>query len=396
MEFIFPKEIIENTSESNFSRHSTRSKIIYSTTVLSVIGSLLILPFIYVDVGVRSQGIIRPVSEVVQVLSIRSGRIEILAVRNNDSVRKGELIAQIASPLTREKLEFNERRAGLAETYLTDLNLLLTLDSLNVLQNPELLTSRYMNAYSAFYFTMRHSAKMVDLAKSRYERNRSLMDRNFISQSVYEDFRHSLNTSISEFHLAIEQQKHTWQADKVAYQEELDRLATERNELLREQEYYRVRAPASGSIQNLAGVSAGSFVSASQILAEITPDTSLVAEVYLSPSDIGLIREHMPVRFQISAYNYNQWGILEGRVLDMSQDVVIMDNQPAFRVRCSLDQTYLTLNNGYRGDLKKGMTLQARFIVNRRSLFQLLYDKVDDWLNPSWGDGEFAQTSSGT
>jgi len=32
---------------------------------------------------------------------------------------------------------------------------------------------------------------------------------------------------------------------------------------------------------------------------------------------------------------------------------------------------------------KKGMTLQARFIVTKRSLWQLLYDKVDDWANPN-------------
>ena len=33
--------------------------------------------------------------------------------------------------------------------------------------------------------------------------------------------------------------------------------------------------------------------------------------------------------------------------------------------------------------IKKGMTLQARFYVTRRTLFQLLYDKADDWLNPN-------------
>ena len=35
-----------------------------------------------------------------------------------------------------------------------------------------------------------------------------------------------------------------------------------------------------------------------------------------------------------------------------------------------------------KGKLKKGMTLQAYFNVARRSLYQLLYDKIDNWLNP--------------
>jgi HlyD family secretion protein len=62
-----------------------------------------------------------------------------------------------------------------------------------------------------------------------------------------------------------------------------------------------------------------------------------------------------------------------------------MDNgkQPYFKVRCSLDQHELSLKNGYVGKIRKGMTLQARFFVTRRTLFQLLYDKADDWLNPN-------------
>jgi HlyD family secretion protein len=39
--------------------------------------------------------------------------------------------------------------------------------------------------------------------------------------------------------------------------------------------------------------------------------------------------------------------------------------------------------NGVKGNLKKGMTFQARFILTKRSLFQLLYDKADDWMNPA-------------
>jgi HlyD family secretion protein len=52
-------------------------------------------------------------------------------------------------------------------------------------------------------------------------------------------------------------------------------------------------------------------------------------------------------------------------------------------VKCVLDQDHLALKNGFQGRLKKGMTLQARFFVTERSLFQLLYDDVNDWLNPA-------------
>jgi len=33
--------------------------------------------------------------------------------------------------------------------------------------------------------------------------------------------------------------------------------------------------------------------------------------------------------------------------------------------------------------LKKGMSVSARFRITRRSLFDLLYQKMDDWVNPA-------------
>lgn len=42
----------------------------------------------------------------------------------------------------------------------------------------------------------------------------------------------------------------------------------------------------------------------------------------------------------------------------------------------------MQLKSGYKTKVSKGMTLTARYIITRRSLFELLFDKVDDWLNP--------------
>ena len=121
-------------------------------------------------------------------------------------------------------------------------------------------------------------------------------------------------------------------------------------------------------------------------MAEISPDTTLIAEVYVPPNDIGLLKANMSVRLQIDAYDHNQWGTASGKVESISTDMILSENTPVFKVRCLIDQTFLELPNGFRGDIKKGMTFQARFIINRRSLFQLLYDNMDDWLNPAWSD----------
>ena len=69
--------------------------------------------------------------------------------------------------------------------------------------------------------------------------------------------------------------------------------------------------------------------------------------------------------------------------IEIGKDIEFIEDQSVFKVRCSLDQKYLLLKNGFRGNLKKGMTLNANFKLSRRTLFELLYDKMNDWLNPT-------------
>lgn len=74
---------------------------------------------------------------------------------------------------------------------------------------------------------------------------------------------------------------------------------------------------------------------------------------------------------------------MKGEILEIGNDIEIIDDNPMFKVLCKANSSYLQLKNGFKGQLKKGMTLNARFELVERSLFQLLYDKIDDWINPS-------------
>src|SRR5690606_14157758 len=127
----------------------------------------------------------------------------------------------------------------------------------------------------------------------------------------------------------------------------------------------------------------GSMISVNEVLAEISPDSGLIAETYILPKDIGYLKVGTPVNLQIDAYDYNQWGMVGGQVQSISADIFTDREQPYFKVRCLLEKDSLSLRNGYQGKLHKGKTWQARFFITSRTLFQLLYDKVDDWLNPN-------------
>jgi HlyD family secretion protein len=144
-----------------------------------------------------------------------------------------------------------------------------------------------------------------------------------------------------------------------------------------------VVATISGEIIQSSDIQTGSIVSPGQKIAEISPDGDLVATCYVKPAEIGLIHEKQQVKIQVDAFNYNEWGMLDGSIIDISDDMIVENGSAAFfRIRCKPGQTFLSLKNGHKASVKKGMSLNARIVVVRRSLFNLLFDKADKWFNP--------------
>jgi HlyD family secretion protein len=392
---LFPKEIIEHTQESNFSKHTVRSKLIFSAILLFIIGALSLLPLIEVDVAVRSQGIIRPSTEVIRITSPVSGNVKTLNVSESSPVREGDIIATIDAPQVNERLRFNRLRQEQVTTFIHDLRQLQKADSLTLISSVDVKSPRYQQNWMEFRQKLLAQVQEIDQLQRKLDRERFLAERDALSQVALDETQFDLQSSVNRYKMLVEQQKNQWILDEIRFNDELEQLKSEQNQIEEELSRYEVRSPISGTVQNKAAVFQNSFVSVNQVLGEISPDTSLIAEVFVSPRDIGFLKEGMEARFQIDAYDYNQWGIAYGAIQNISEDVVMNEGQPLFRVQCSFDQTYLELGNGFRGDFKKGMTLQARFIVTRRSLFQLLYDKADDWLNPSWAENEFAANREG-
>jgi hypothetical protein len=144
-----------------------------------------------------------------------------------------------------------------------------------------------------------------------------------------------------------------------------------------------VIAPTDGEIIQSSDILPGSIVTPGQKVAEISPDGELIATCFVKPADIGLIHENQKVKIQVDAFNFNEWGMLHGDIIDISDDMILENGSAAyFRVKCKPEKEFLSLKNGYKAEIKKGMSLNTRILVTRRSLYHLLFDKADKWFNP--------------
>ncbi|MGV3604725.1 MAG: HlyD family secretion protein [Dyadobacter fermentans] len=382
---IFPPEILEYTADYHFHRHHTRSGLVYQVMILMTIIAFIGLFVIAVDVSVKSTGIIRATDDRNAIKALVSGRLDSVFVSENQRVRKGQTLLKIESGILREQNQLVKAQKDDYLNQIKDLNILLHLSRTNNWsKKPGLSSGLYKQDFALFWQKIGDAQNTLVTVEKDFARSKKLWDVRAISEAEYDRAVLLHSTATNRIKTIMEEEEARWESALTQLRMKVRELESQDQQYLREKDFYEVKAPISGTIQQLKGLQPGSIVAANEMLAEISPDEAMVAEMYVLPKDIGLIRTGTQARLQVDAYNYNQWGLVTGEVISISNDVYTNGKEPPFfKVRCKLDQNALTLKNGYVGKLKKGMTLQARFLVTERTLFQLLYDKADDWLNPN-------------
>jgi HlyD family secretion protein len=120
-------------------------------------------------------------------------------------------------------------------------------------------------------------------------------------------------------------------------------------------------------------------------ISEISPQTDLFVECYISPKEIGSFKDNLSVQFQIDVFDYRQWGMASGAIKNIANKITFRKGVPVFKVICSLNESVLFLNEFAKGELKNGMTLKAFFLDRNSSLFHLLFDQADDWFYSKQG-----------
>ena len=365
-----------NTLENLISKNKTKSFSIYLIILLAVIILFGSLPIIKLDISSQSRGIIRSKTDNVPVATIVSGRVNWIIIKNNVFVKKGDTLIKIS----KENLESEKRTQDVLSSSVS----LLLSDINNLLHNQtkNLLTSTAREDLLKFQSGKNELQSKISQAQNNYDRNKILFDKDIIAKADFEKLEYELRLNKQALQSFVSQQKAAWENQKRDLEERLKNLNGTVAKINVESNNYFVLAPISGTIENFSGIQKGSFINASQSIATISSPDHLIIENNVSPNDIGLIKKNQKVRFQLDAFNYNQWGLLEGKVIDIDRNITIQGEQAFFKVRCTLDSKTLHLKSGYKTDVSKGMTLTTRYIITRRSLFDLLFDKIDNWLNP--------------
>ena len=156
--------------------------------------------------------------------------------------------------------------------------------------------------------------------------------------------------------------------------EEASQQLTQRMEAL---DATQVRAPMSGTINNIEVTTTGGVLRPGDELLQIVPsDDPLIVEAEVSPVDVAFLRMDLPANIKLDAYDYTIYGSLRGKVSYISPDTVEeeypqRDEEPKFRVHLIID--HIPERDGRPPiEVLPGMTATTEIITGKRTVAQYL------------------------
>ena len=378
---LVPAALADDCVEAHLARHAPTGHAVYLTILALTLGAAAALPIVQFPITVQATGVIRPSIERQEARAAEGGVVRAVFARDGQHVRAGDTLLALDAGSVAARLAAADSIARLRAAELADLTTLLDAgDSVVASSN---LTTAYRRQQSR-----EHAAIITELmsraatARGDAARLHALLARGFVTPEQVERENASARMAAAAIREQVERMRSTWADAHARIADEVRRLSAERVELRDAFGRHVVIAPVEGTVE-MTSLSPGSVLQRGERVATVSPNTELIGEAALTARDIALVHRGTPVRLMIDALNYREWGAIDATVLDVADDAALRGDQPTFRVRCQLARSELHLRSGQRARLGKGMTFRARFVIAERSLLQLLFDGLDDWLNPA-------------
>jgi hemolysin D len=146
----------------------------------------------------------------------------------------------------------------------------------------------------------------------------------------------------------------------------------------------QLRAPVSGTVQQVAIHTEGGVVTPAQALMVIVPKgAEVTAEVVIDNKDIGFVHRGQPVTVKLETFPFTRYGTIDAEVKSVTADAVNDEKRGAiFPATLTLAQSGIQVDDK-RIALSPGMNVVAEIKTGRRRVIDYLFSPVRKSLDES-------------
>lgn len=161
---------------------------------------------------------------------------------------------------------------------------------------------------------------------------------------------------------------------------ELGQLEPQAAKAGRREQVMQLKAPVSGTVQQLAVRTLDGVVTPAQALLVVVPNTAeLTAEVLIENKDIGYVRDGQLADVKVDTFDFTRYGTVDAVIVRLSEDAVVDDKQGArFVASLRFNQGQPFKRRGMQVRLGSGMNITAEIRAGQQSI-------LDYFLSPLMG-----------
>jgi hemolysin D len=145
-----------------------------------------------------------------------------------------------------------------------------------------------------------------------------------------------------------------------------------------------LKAPQAGVVKDLSLTTVGTVVQPGAVLLNVVPkDEPLIAEVAIKNEDVGFVQPGQTAKVKLSAYPFQKYGLVEGKVEQIGADSNANDPQKqlaqppqTYKAYVALKNQMLKAPNGDELKLTAGMAVVSEIHQGKRSVIEYLISPV--------------------
>lgn len=371
-----------------------------------------------VDDVARAAGKLVPQNQAYQVHPVESGKVVKVAVKEGETVHKGDVLIELDPELAEKEIERLQTQLTSAKEELMQTQSLIESTQMQA----QVQVAIAQTAIAAHRMSIRENEQSVqtqqsltnqlstdiDAQQARLSRIKPLVDEGAIARDrVFEieqgirDRQRSITESSGSLQksqteidrLEVELAQKQQEAEQVslgaqqkvqelqikaqglrATLQETEVLIAAAQERLKQRYVY---SPVDGTVLSLHVKGQGSVVQMAQPIAEIAPQGKpLVLSALLPSQKAGFVKVGMSVKLKLDAYPYQDYGVISGKVLTISPDSHFDEKLgQVYHVDVSLDRPYIQAK-GQQIPLKAGQTGTVEIITRHRRILDVLLDPL--------------------
>jgi hemolysin D len=193
-------------------------------------------------------------------------------------------------------------------------------------------------------------------------------------QQSYQTLTHSGKLAV----LKSDEQLNNLETEMTTLQAEIAQTNSQINSLTFQLQQRVLKSPIAGRVFQLPIQRPGAVLQPGTMVAEISPEGSpLIIRAQMPTSESGSLRKGLPVKLKFDAYPFQDYGIIEGELLEISPTTSEVDTPTGKVARYSLEialKSDCIHSKNKCTPLRPGDTATAEVIVRQRRIIDFLLD----------------------